>query len=236
MSLFLAKLPFPACMEQFLPECIGKWEWFCRGCVRKLPWSEFDRDEHTGWPVRTCHQCAEKLDRIESGFQAKGRDDRHARNLLLNRLPGAWVPTDGEAFIGVILSELGGINGLAALVREILASEDQSPEALSIRARLCAAVIRASEINLELDMEQRKLTAAENTMRQKSLKEFTEQELRDALMPMLNELLRNSPEVGIKSLKQGGYVVARTPADLARQIRDQGEKYLREVFRHLMDS
>lgn len=226
--------------EPYADANLHVWWWYCSQCLKKKVWADFDRHERTKWPYEVCRQCTEELNSIVKC--KRGRLSRAASKASRKRAiasmhhlkRGGKPPRALEALAQAILTEVGGVNGAASMVKSLLNSPAWHPRHMRNRAIIYALLVHSLEASVALDLEERRIVASQESLKHKSLSQFSSEDLKEALGPMVLETLRKRPEVGIKALQQAGYVVARSARDLARAVKKKDERYQRQVLRELM--
>lgn len=222
----------PKWIEPYAIKHLEDWPWYCCACLVKKRWCDFRRDQYC-WPSKLCIECEARISAVVPG--KSGSRYKTIRTKRTKRaLQSIKNPSDVEVFVAVALQETGGINGLAKAIANILKTPDVTHHAAAWRVRLLAALLRAMEKSVELELEARKAELTTVRLKDKSIKKFSDQDLRDALGPMLLDLLKRRPDVGIKALKASGYIVAKNALELDRAIRAKGQKFKEDMLVRLL--
>jgi hypothetical protein len=229
---------FPVQLEPYIKW--DEWTWYCNQCLVKQTWDHFARSK-TGWPLNTCRTCVDKMARIhlfqDNGTRPKqltGNKHAKAQSLAASGVGGTRTPTASEAFAKIMLDELGGVTGVGEFVRKLVHEPVIREGHEARKAILYAALVKCMEVSVQLDIEARKIEASKEALKHKSLSKFSEDDLKSALGPLILETLTKRPEVGVKALRQAGYVVEKTPKTLANAIKRRDERFKREFMREMM--
>lgn len=222
---------FPDHFERYVQQNLPKWPWYCSICLEQKTWADFERKVGF-WPYSVCDVCRQVFRSTERPYKIRCKH-RKAGHRTIVRLPDA-LPTAIETMIAVCLQQMGGINGFADLIVRILKIPDITEKSANRRAKLCRSLLRAMERQTELELEKRKAEATEFALKSKSVSKFSDQDLRDALGPMLIEMLRKRPDVGVAALRDHGWVMGDNAKNLACQIKKQDKAYQQRLMRELM--
>lgn len=219
---------------------MDEWTWYCNRCLRKQTWDQFGLS-YTGWPYYICTECRERVAnaghemRVVNGSVTDSQANREIlgsrkTGRVLKKMCGDNKPLATEMLASVLLNELGGAAGAGEFARRII----DAPNNDLWKARLYASLVSCIEASAHIDLENRRIEAAKESLKHKSLSNFSEDDLKTALGPLVVETLRKRPEVGIAALRRAGYIVERTPKMLAAAIKKMDERFRRDLMRELM--
>ncbi len=240
MGVYAPWSPLPDHIRDLTGPNLDNWVWYCDWCLEKRTWRHF-RINKNGWPSAPCSTCYKRIlaqKRATNPKFVQRRQHHHAKHKQRciahtdgrRKLMGGKAlkkPSAVETFCQIAMDAFGGPTGFAEYIYRTVKCPDLYPNA---KIDLIESINKALEAKELIEHERRQLEMAEQTTYNRSLNTIPEDELRAVLKPLLLELLKNRPEVGIQAMKSEGYVVGRTAAQLIPQLqklpKSQQEKIL----------